>query len=346
MNHLPPRSTSFVNDASHAVAAAAVLDEHLLAPEQHLPLVAQPAVDGVDLADTLRDLRAPLERKLDVHGALLFRGFDVAGDAGFERCARAFSNELYVDYGDLPHGAEGEAIYAATPYRRDRRILFHNEASHTECWPTKQFFYCAQPAATGGETPLVDCRLLYGALPRDLVDALERKGLRYVRNFIPALDVSWQTFFGTTDRAAVEARCARRGIDCEWIGRDRLRTSRRSVAILTHPSTGERVFFNQILLHHPAALDTETRHALELLYGEDGLPRNVSFGDGAPLPSSAVQSILTTCDALATSFAWRRGDLLVVDNMLVAHSRNPYTGERSIRVAMGDPMSGEPGHVE
>jgi alpha-ketoglutarate-dependent taurine dioxygenase len=37
----------------------------------------------------------------------------------------------------------------------------------------------------------------------------------------------------------------------------------------------------------------------------------------------------------AISFRWERGDVLLLDNYLVAHGRNPYEGPRKILVAMG-----------
>jgi alpha-ketoglutarate-dependent taurine dioxygenase len=38
----------------------------------------------------------------------------------------------------------------------------------------------------------------------------------------------------------------------------------------------------------------------------------------------------------AVCFAWQKGDLLMVDNMLVAHGRAPFTGPRRILVAMAE----------
>ena len=36
-------------------------------------------------------------------------------------------------------------------------------------------------------------------------------------------------------------------------------------------------------------------------------------------------------------FSWQaEADLLLVDNMLVAHARNPYVGNRSVLVCMGE----------
>lgn len=42
-------------------------------------------------------------------------------------------------------------------------------------------------------------------------------------------------------------------------------------------------------------------------------------------------------------FQWQRGDVLLLDNMLVSHShshsRTPFTGKRQVLVAMGMPFS-------
>jgi hypothetical protein len=42
---------------------------------------------------------------------------------------------------------------------------------------------------------------------------------------------------------------------------------------------------------------------------------------------------------LAVSFPWRERDVLMLNNMLVAHSRNPFVGERKILVALGNLVS-------
>ena len=38
----------------------------------------------------------------------------------------------------------------------------------------------------------------------------------------------------------------------------------------------------------------------------------------------------------AVRFDWQRGDVVMLDNMLAAHARDPFEGERRIVVAMGD----------
>lgn len=40
-----------------------------------------------------------------------------------------------------------------------------------------------------------------------------------------------------------------------------------------------------------------------------------------------------------TMFLWREQDILMLDNMSVAHAREPYTGERNVVVAMTEAQS-------
>jgi alpha-ketoglutarate-dependent taurine dioxygenase len=303
---------------------------------QTLPLVVEPATDDVDLADWARNNAARVESQLHQHGAVLFRGFRLRSVAEFEAAALALCPQLFGDYGDLPREEMGSKVYGSTPYPHDQAILFHNESSHLHQWPMKIHFFCVRAAERGGETPIVDCRRLYELLDPRLRELFARKGLTYVRNFTKQLDVSWQKFFHTTERAVVEERCRREGIEFEWKGADGLRTRQHCRAVARHPRTGEHVFFNQIQLHHVHSLDPAVRASLLSLFGEQDLPRHVYFGDGSPIDASIVEEVTDLCWRTASKFPWQEGDLLMLDNMLVAHARNPFEGERKIVVAMGE----------
>jgi alpha-ketoglutarate-dependent taurine dioxygenase len=41
------------------------------------------------------------------------------------------------------------------------------------------------------------------------------------------------------------------------------------------------------------------------------------------------------------AFPWQKGDILMVDNMLAAHGREPFTGPRKIMVAMAELFNGK-----
>jgi hypothetical protein len=107
-------------------------------------------------------------------------------------------------------------------------------------------------------------------------------------------------------------------------------------AIAKHPKTGESVFFNQLQLHHISCLDLDIRQSMLSVFGEENLPRNVYYGDGSPIEDSVMEEVGAVYEKAKISFPWQQGDVLMLDNMLAAHGRNPYAGDRKILVAMGE----------
>jgi amino acid adenylation domain-containing protein len=305
-------------------------------PGNDLPFVVEAKLE-VDFQAWLRENSGRLDTILRRNGAILFRGFHVDTTAALQSAQDALCVEVIKGYGDLPEEKDTQQIYKSTPYPQDRTILFHNESSHQPDWPVRQFFACVTAAEWGGETPIVDCRRVADRLGAEIVDEFERRGLLYIRTFLEGLDVSWQDFFKTGDREEVGRICARNGSTHHWYPDGTLQVRHGAQAVAYHPVTGERVFFNQIQLHEPHFLGEGEREALESLYGTEKLPRNVRYGDGEPIPPAILDEILATYEELAVAFPWQAGDMLMLDNMLVAHARSPFRGERKIIVALGDP---------
>ncbi|WP_296265941.1 non-ribosomal peptide synthetase [Pseudomonas sp. UBA6562] len=314
----------------------AAVRESLLAAPQVFPLLIEPNDPGLDLVSWIEANRAEVEAKLSRHAGLLFRGFAMHDIHAFEAFAEAVQPGLYGQYGDLPKKEGGKNTYRSTPYPENKMILFHNESSHQDTWPRKQLFFCEQPSPVGGATPVVDCRLIYQRLPQALRDTFERKGLLYVRTFASNLDVSWQHFFKTDDRAAVEARCQAAGIQWTWFDNDELQIRTPCPAIIRHPVTGEKTFFNQVQLHHIHCLDPDVREDLLALFGPERMPRHVYYGDGTPIDDATMALVGELYEACAVRFDWRKGDVILLDNMLAAHARDPFEGPRKIVVAMGE----------
>ncbi|HET9359032.1 MAG TPA: TauD/TfdA family dioxygenase [Vicinamibacterales bacterium] len=306
-----------------------------LSPELTLPLVIEPAIDNVDLVAWARDNSEYLDRELLKHGALLLRGFETNLDV-FEAAAGAVSKELFRDYGDLPQEQGKDAVYHSTPYPENEMIDFHNESSHLRSWPEKQFFMCVLVSEEGGVTPIADCREVYRLLSPELRDKFHSKGLKYVRNFIPKLDVSWQQFFRTENRAEVEAKCRETGTDFTWKDGDRLKIESWAPGVITHPRTGELVFFNQVRLHHVSCLPAAYRESTLSMFAQDDLPRNVVFGDGTPITDDEIAQVGLAFDKAVVDAPWQKGDIMMLNNMLVAHGRRPFKGKRKIVVAMAD----------
>jgi alpha-ketoglutarate-dependent taurine dioxygenase len=123
---------------------------------------------------------------------------------------------------------------------------------------------------------------------------------------------------------------------CDWHGQDFLRIRQKCRAVIRHPKTGEKTFFNQIQLHHIHCVDEETRKSLLSIFKEEDLPRNVYFGDMTPIPDAVMDHVGEVYERNAVRFQWQEGDLVALDNMLVAHARDPYVGQRKVVVALGD----------
>jgi alpha-ketoglutarate-dependent taurine dioxygenase len=303
-----------------------------------MPYVYEASTQNVDTFAWLDTHRAAVDRMLIQHGAVLLRGFSLAEIPRFEALLQRMCGKIIADYGDLPEEKGTRNVYGSTPYPADRPILFHNESSHLQSWPTRQFFACVVASATGGETPLVDCRKVFERLDPTARERFTRLGLCYTRNFIAGLDVSWQQFFKTNDRAEVARACEAAATDYFWQDDGTLTIKRLAPAALRHPAAGTWSFFNQIMLHHPYFLGREECEALVTLYGEGRLPRTVTFGDGSALGDALLEEIRALYDSESVSFTWRPGDVVMLDNLSVAHGRNPFTGARKIIVGMGDPM--------
>lgn len=327
------------------LAQRPLVERGYLAMDQPLPLVLRPSVEDVDLAAWGETNRAKVEQELFTHGAILFRGFPLKGAEDFEQVARALCPSLFGDYGDLPREKAGRHLYGSTPYPADRAILFHNESSHLQRWPLKQSFFCVQAAQAGGETPIVDCRKMCERLRPELREKFQGRALMYVRNFTPGFDVSWQDFFHTEDRAVVEQTCRQHGVEWDWTSDGGLRTRQVCPALVKHPKTGDWVFFNQIQLHHISYLEPAVRNSLVDVLGIERVPRNVYFGDGSPIDDDTAAEIGALYEEMSVRFPWQNGDLLMLDNMLVAHARLPFVGPRKIVVAMGEMIDQQEVHA-
>jgi SAM-dependent methyltransferase/alpha-ketoglutarate-dependent taurine dioxygenase len=310
-----------------------------LQPNQSLPLVIQPATAEVDLAEWAGSNREFIESKLAQHGALLFRDFEVESALSLERFALTLCSELVNDNGEHQRSAVSRNVYTPVFYPAEQQLLWHNENSFNYWWPTRIWFCCLQPATQGGETPIVDSRLIYAELNKSVRERFLTRGVKYVRNYGTGLGLNWQTVFQTEDRSEVERRCRREGLEFEWKDQDQLRTSCVRPAAIKHPRTGEMTWFNQAQHWHVSCLDPATRDSALGLFKEADLPRHCYFGDGTSIEAWEMAEILETYRRHEVSFTWQRGDVMMLDNVLTAHARNRFVGERKLLVTMGDMLS-------
>lgn len=308
-----------------------------LAPDQPVPRLITTRQDGVDIASWVAHHRSVVLELMHDAGALLFRGFGVDSVERFDRFARALSPDLagYTER-TSPRKQLAPSIYTSTEHPRDQYIQFHNANSYAHRWPLKIWFCCLTAPLVGGRTPIADCRDVLRHLDPRLVDEFTDRGIRYLRNFRRGVGLGWEETFQTSDPAVVRRYCSDARIEIELFEGDRLRTRQRRHAIAHHHTTRARTWFNQAHLFHTRGLDPAIEASLRRTYREDDLPRHAYFGDGAPIPDSVIDDVFEAYGKAEVSFAWRRGDVMLLDNMLVAHARTPFEGERLIAVTFAE----------
>lgn len=308
-----------------------------LEPGRHQPLVFQPAVKELDTVIWASQNRQLIETELARHGAILFRHFDLRTVDKFEQFIKAISGELLeYSYASTPRSQISGNIYTSTEYPAEQSIPLHNEMSYSRRWPMKIWFFCLKAAAQGGATPIADSSKVFERISEDVRNRFMEKKVMYVRNYGDGVDLQWQKVFGTTNRAAVEAYCRKAGIEVEWKDGNRLRTKQTCQAVAVHPKTGKTVWFNQAHLFHLSSLSPEVCASLEEEFTEDDLPRNAYYGDGSRIESAALDEIRKAYLQEKISFEWEERDVLMLDNMSVAHGREPYVGSRKVVVGMAE----------
>ncbi|MEV5431731.1 TauD/TfdA family dioxygenase [Streptomyces sp. NPDC052701] len=266
-------------------------------------------------------------------GGIMFRGFGVTTAEEFEKFASVFVDDLFNENGEHPRASVTGNVYTPVFYPPEERLLWHNENSFNRSGPTRIWFCSVKNAEVGGETPVVDSRAVFDRLDSTIRDPFLEKGVMYVRNYGTGLGLHWKDVFRTEDRDAVSERCRADDLAYEWIG-DRLRTRALRPAAL-RADDGRMSWFNQLQHWHVSCLGEKTRTALESVFDEPDLPRNCYYGDGTRIPDEVVAEILSVYQELELALPWETGDVMMLDNIAMAHGRNPFQGERKLLVAMG-----------
>ncbi|MFD3468134.1 TauD/TfdA family dioxygenase [Streptomyces sp. NPDC058682] len=292
---------------------------------------ADRGVDGLaEHLDSLPDLGNLLVRER----ALVFRDFGVTREELDTVMDRLLPNRAAYVHGNSPRTKVGQNVYTSTEYPPEFVISMHNELSYAHQWPSRLLFFCDIAAESGGATPVVDAALWLSSLDDEVREAYA-DGVRYTQNLHGGrgLGKSWQETFETDSADEVERFLTGAAASWEWLRGNNLRVTQNRPATLRHPVTGEEVWFNQSDQWHPAALGEDAAALARVMPAED-LPQSVSFADGSPIPAEYVLQVRDRGLAAAVDVDWRPGDLLLIDNVLVAHGRRPFTGSRRVLVAM------------
>ena len=283
--------------------------------------------------------RAPARALVAEHGSVLVRGLGlrdtVQAGAVFSRLAEYLVAEREAF---APREVVAEGVHSSTAWPAAQPICMHHELSYLLDVPGLLLLACLSAPTDGGTTGLADGTAVLEALPPDLVARFDELGWMLARTYNDDIGAPWTEAFGTTDRSAVESYCSGQGIEFAWQADGGLRTRQRRPAVVRHPVTGRRCWFNQVAFLSEWTMDPEVREYLVDAYGEDGLPFTTRFGDGSPIGEDVIALLNEVYPAHTVREPWQSGDLMVIDNIRTAHDREPYTGPREVLVGLGDPV--------
>ncbi len=317
------------------------------------------------LCERLRAQPDWVQNHLTEHGAILFEGFDVRDANDFEKLARAIDDDLKNEYlGTSPRDGLTDYVFSASELPSFYPIPQHCEMSFTAAPPRRVFFCCLQEPASGmGETPLVDFRAVYDELDINVRERFETGGIRIVRNYSGPSSKSrfnlfqlkpWTDMFLTTDHAVVDSKCREEGFEPTWSADDDLRLESTQPVSRAHPETGRRVWHNHLQVFHLSSAPGEYKRIFrlrpslrhfawwqvaralvavqKLTKGPDDQPMHCTYADGREIPDADMEHLRDVIWSNMVVRAWRKGDVVAIDNHSVSHGRLPYNGPREIAV--------------
>jgi alpha-ketoglutarate-dependent taurine dioxygenase len=283
------------------------------------------------------EYREALRAAVIEYGSILVRGLGLHDATEIAAIFRQLTTGLMIEREAFAsRQIYSNGVYSSSTWPANMPMCMHHELSYRFEFPGMMLFACLCAPGDGGATAIADSPTILSALPARLVKRFEQEGWLLTRSYNDEIGASIVESFGTEDRRAIESYCRANKIDFEWQPDGGLHTRQRRCAIVYHPITGQRCWFNQIAFLNEWTLNSEVREYLIDMYDADGLPFNTRFGNGDPIDEDTVQLLNQVYANHTVREPWQAGDLMLIDNIRTAHSREPFEGPREILVAMAD----------
>ncbi|KAI7985333.1 Clavaminate synthase-like protein [Camellia lanceoleosa] len=267
-------------------------------------------------------------------GAVLFRGFPVTTADEFNDVVEAFGfEELPYIGGAAPRNIVVGRVFTSNESPPDQKIPFHHEMAQVPKVPAKLFFFCEVEPGKGGETPIVLSHIVYERMKEkypEFVERLEEHGLIYTRvlgeedDLTSPIGRGWKSTFLTKDKIVAEERAAELGTRLEWMEDGGVKTVMGPIpAIKVDKSQQRKIWFNSMVTAYTGWEDARNDPV-----------KAVTYGDGKPLPADIIYGCLKIMDEESVAIPWQKGDVLLLDNWAVLHSRRPCNPPRRILASL------------
>ncbi|KAA0059475.1 hypothetical protein IC582_002780 [Cucumis melo] len=302
----------------------------------YFPLVLSPSSASFSISSFAQAIKAQkptIDSLILNSGAILFRGFPVEAASDFNDVVEAFGYEEFPYVGGAaPRSKVVGRVFTANESPPDQKIPFHHELAQVSEFPAKLFFYCEVEPRSGGETPIVLSHVVYERVKEkypEFVERLEEQGLIYTRVLGEDDDPSspigrgWKSTFLTHDKSIAEERAAKLGMKLEWL-KDGVKTVMGPIPAIKYDKVRQRkIWFNSMVAAYTGWEDARNDPV-----------KAVTFGDGTPLPADIVYGCLRILEEESVAIPWQKGDILLIDNWAVLHSRRPFLPPRRILASL------------
>ncbi|PVI01644.1 taurine catabolism dioxygenase TauD [Periconia macrospinosa] len=324
----------------------------------------QPSLETA--VSTIKRLQAQdgiLTKKLAQHGTLLFRGLPIHSAVDFSKFAHAFGYSAHEIIGivvDRPLLAPNVAPANEAP--KEVLIYNHNESPQVPHAPEYIFFYCHRAPKVGGETPISSSLELFSRAQVEIPQFIEDLAVKGIMSKVTyKVDKQYeggstlkQAFGKTieegddeaTRRQKVEEQIQRYGrgehTTWEWVDDGKtLVLTHHLPAIRTHPATHLPTLFTGLAAYYKNFIASTDANSQK---------RNITqqlYGDGSPIPENYLKKLADITDEIRVLHKWQEGDVLVYDNVISQHGRQPWEGKQEDRVVLASLWDGQtPGKYE
>ncbi|KAL5399271.1 hypothetical protein PMIN06_005544 [Paraphaeosphaeria minitans] len=286
-------------------------------------------------------------------GAVLLRGLPLSTPDDYSRLAHAFGFSPHEEVGRPPiRTVLAPNVKTANEGPPELPIWPHNEygwSTHNPSWLT---FCCLEVPETGGATPIINSIGLAHRLEQEAPEffaKLLEKGVKYVyrygrdqveSNTGASVFAAYGQHIENGDseeviKAKVEKEVRRHSETWEWHGDGSLSVEHVVPIIRRHLTTGRTIWFGNLTSAYGRA-----RHhgATQPPYqGDDGSyhPPPI-YGDGTVIATEDLELALDIAEEMQVDLHWEKGDVVLLDNYAVMHSRRPWVGKRVVLAALWD----------
>jgi alpha-ketoglutarate-dependent taurine dioxygenase len=251
------------------------------------------------------------------YGILLFTGFETSVDIFKE-----FTNSLSTDFINYAGGAFSrkvingdETLLSVNDFKSE--IKLHGEMYYQHNIPLMLWFFCAKPPLKDGQTTVCDGRQFFNEISSSTKELFSKNKLKFS---VQISQDEWQKKYQTDDLNKIEEICKKNKTHLQVNDDKSILLEYICSAIIPSRCGKYQVFINSLLPTKQLS------------------PKILKFEDNSEIPDEVVSELNEIAEKITTEIAWRKGDILMIDNTRILHGRRAFADDqRDIYIRLCSP---------